>query len=472
MFIFNKDSTKNYLYLFFIGLVSSLAFAPTYLFFIFFFSFDYLLERVYYCDSKKCDTSFKVGWVFGFGYFIGNCYWYCSSLLIEPKIHAWLILFAITIIPGYLALYVGVTVFCTKFIIKYTKNRFLISVLFSIFWTVFEYLRGILFSGFPWNIIGYSLGFSLLAIQTVSIFGSYIFGFFVLLIYTSYWVLKDDSYSLYSLFYLIIIIAAILFGYVRSSKIDNDKLSTFKIRLVQPNIQQEIKSNKDKREEILEKLLNLSLKNSDNIDYIVWPETAIPYGIFINENELGLKSLDMNFPKDKVLIGGAIRIDKNDKKIFNSMIFVKNNKIIEYYDKNHLVPFGEYIPFRKILPKFINSIAGDVDISKSTEKQKMIYIDENLYNVSPIICYESIFTDLINKKTKLIINVTNDAWFGKTSGPYQHFEALKFRALENNTSVVRVANSGITGVIDRFGRAIIKTKLNVTTVLDIALPEY
>lgn len=470
MFIFNKDSLKNYLYLFFVGLISSLVFAPSYLFFIFFFSFNYLLEATITSSSYK--KSFLIGWVFGFGYFIGNCYWYCSSLLIEAKLYAWLIPFAITIIPGYLALYIGMVAICTKSITNYIRDRFIISVLFSVFWTIFEYFRGIVFTGFPWNIIGYSLGFSPLVIQTVSIFGSYIFGFFVVLIYSSYWVLKDSFYNLYVAIYLSIVVADVLFGYVRLSSIDNNKLSQFKIRLIQPNIQQEVKSSRNRQKEILEKLLDLSLENSDEISYIVWPETAIPYGIFINDSELGVKEFNIDFPENKILASGAIRIDKNNKKIYNSIIFVKNNKIINYYDKNHLVPFGEYLPFRKILPNFINSIAGNTDISESNIKQKMIYIDENLNGVAPIICYESIFANMIDKKANLIINVTNDAWFGKSSGPYQHFETLKFRALENNMPVIRVANSGISGVIDRFGRVLVKTKLGTMTVLDVEVPKY
>ena len=136
------------------------------------------------------------------------------------------------------------------------------------------------------------------------------------------------------------------------------------------------------------------------------------------------------------------------------------------------MPFGEYLPFRKILPSFVNSIAGDMDISESNVKQKVVHVDENLNNIAPIICYESIFTSMISKKANLIVNVTNDAWFGKSSGPYQHFEALKFRALENNIPAIRVANSGISGVIDRFGRVLVKTKLGTEAVLDVKLPEY
>lgn len=468
----NKDRLNYYFYLFLIGILTTIAFAPTYIFFIFFFSFKYLLDRICLnCENNKL-KAFKTGWMFGFGYFIGNCYWYCNSLLIEPKTYGWLIPFAITFIPAYLALYTGLTTLSINYSMKYTKNRFILSILFSTFWTIFEYLRGILFTGFPWNIIAYSLGFSPIIIQTVSIFGSYIFGFFILIIYTSYWVLQKKEYNKYSILYLLMILSNFIYGYIRLSNIDNSKFSKFKIRIVQPNIRQEIKINKNNREEILDKLITLSSKNSENISYIIWPETAMPYGIFINKSDLGNKEINIDFLNNKTLIIGAIRIDRNNKKIFNSIIFVKNGKIIDYYDKKHLVPFGEYIPLRNILPKFLNSIIGDIDISKSKENIKTIFVDENLYDISPIICYEAIFNNLINKKTRLIINVTNDAWFGKTSGPYQHFETLKFRALENNATVVRVANSGISGLIDRFGRTIIKTKLGTDDVLDILLPEY
>lgn len=461
----NRD--KNYLYLFLYGLISSLAFAPIYLFFVFFFSFNYLLDNLLKVHKNE---SFLVGWVFGFGYFIGNCYWYCNSLLIEPLRYGWLIPFAITIIPAYLAIYIGFTTILTFYSKEFTKNRFFLSILFSIFWISFEYIRGIALTGFPWNLIGYSLAFSPIAIQTVSIFGSYIFGFFVLFIYTSYWVLNDNKYNKCSILYLLVLLFAIVYGTGRL-KIATDKFSEYTIRLVQPNIKQKIKNKNEDLNSRFNELIKMSSENIEKIKYIIWPESALPYYIFSDQYNDIAKLLGRKLSNTVTVLIGAIRIDLKDEKIFNSMFIFENGKIIDYYDKRKLVPFGEFIPFRKIIP-FLNSIAIGDDISKSKSNKKIIKIDNNFLEFSPIICYESIFNKIIDKKAKLIINITNDAWFGNTSGPYQHFDALKFRALENNIPAIRVANSGISGVIDRFGRVVTKTKLNQKTILDIKIPLY
>lgn len=463
----NRDKKKSYLYLFLYGLVSSLAFAPTYLFFIFFFSFNFLLDNL---DKTHKTESFIIGWMFGFGYFIGNCYWYCSSLLIEPLKYAWLIPFAITVIPAYLAIYIGFTTMFTSFSKKFINNRLLLSLLFSIFWTFFEYARGIILTGFPWNLIGYSLAFSPLAIQTVSFFGSYIFGFFVILIYTSYWVLNDNKYNKYSGVYLLIISFAIIYGKNRLEGV-TDEFSEYIIRLVQPNTRQEIKNKNEDLDSRFNELIKMSSENIKETKYIIWPESALPYYIFSDQYADVAEVLRKELGNDVTLLTGAIRIDLKDDKIFNSLFVFKDGKITDYYDKRKLVPFGEFIPFRKIIT-FVNSIAAGDDISKSKSNKKIIKIDNTFPKFSPIICYESIFNKAIDKKAKLIINITNDAWFGNTSGPYQHFDALKFRALENNIPVIRVANSGISGVIDRFGCVVFKTKLNQKTVIDIKIPLY
>jgi apolipoprotein N-acyltransferase len=447
---------NNYVKLFFLGLVSSLAFAPLYLFFIFFYSFFYLLKQT--DEENNYKVIFFSGWFFGFGYFIGNCYWYCSSLLIEPLKHGWLVPFAITIIPGYLAIYIALTLLLTKICKKYTNNKFFVTVLFAFFWTILEYLRGIILTGFPWNIIAYSLGFSPLLIQTVSIYGCYVFGFILVIIYSCFYVIIDNKYKLYSLIYVCIGLFFTLFGFFRLTEPTFD-YKKYKIRIVQPNIRQEDKLLGD--DKITDKLIALALENSDNVDYIILPESALTEYIFYNEYNEIIDILKEKF-KDKTIITGAIRIDRNIEKVFNSVLVIKNGKILDYYDKYFLVPFGEFIPFAKMF----RSINGTVGLSRAENRNKKIKIDDTFPIFSPNICYESIFSNSVNRDANLIINFTNDAWFGNTSGPYQHFEALKFRAVENSIPAIRVANSGISAVIDNRGRVVVKLKLNRSGVID------
>lgn len=358
--------------------------------------------------------------------------------------------------------------------------------------------------GFPWNLLGYSMGFSPLAIQTVSILGSHGYGFFLALIYSSYWVLKDKNYRNYTAIYALLLLFAFVYGYKRLEDIDSGEQATdykYGIRLVQPNISLENKHNGDGAEEELDMLLNMSLESLDeNIKYIVWPESALPYPLDGKSTHMIAEFLASELPSDVALLTGAIRFDEKSDQIFNSLAIFRNGNLIDYYDKRKLVPFGEFIPLRSFLP-FIRTLAAGDDLSSSKAKAKTFKIDDLLAEFSPIICYEAIFPslpkgwknkgeieknkskteknsggdkkihkfDAKNDPQRLIINITNDAWFGKTSGPYQHFDTLKFRALEQNAMVLRVANSGISGVIDRFGRVLMKTKLGERTVLDVEM---
>ncbi|MDD2839641.1 MAG: apolipoprotein N-acyltransferase, partial [Rickettsiales bacterium] len=167
---------------------------------------------------------------------------------------------------------------------------------------------------------------------------------------------------------------------------------------------------------------------------------------------------------------GAVRGEiENDKisKVWNSIFIFKNNEIIDYYDKTVLVPFGEYIPFSKYIP-FISKITnGGIDFSKG-EANKTITI--NGIKISPIICYEIIFPNKVidkNERPDVIINLTNDGWFGTSSGPYQHLIAAKFRAIENKIPIIRVSNSGISAYIDEYGRIVKRTKLNEVATIDL-----
>ena len=456
---------KKYLKLFIFGAMSSLAFAPFYLFVIFFFSLYYLLNELKSFHSLK--QSFYTGWWFGFGYFVGNCYWYCHSLLLEPLKHAWLIPFAISIIPAYLACYIGFTTFFTYVVSnKYViKNKFFITIIFSFSWVFFEYLRGIVFTGFPWNLVCYCLGFSPLLIQTVSLWGCYIFSLFLFTIFTCFWVLRDKRYKMYSLYYIALILFIILFGFIRLKNAEVN-FSTYKVRIVQPNTplkEEYIFSPKER----LNNLINKSLENIGNIKYIIWPESALPDYILTYQNN-GMPDYIGEKLGDKILITGGLRVDEQKNKIYNSVFVIDNGKVLDYYDKYNLVPFGEFIPLRKIFP-LINTIASGMDLSKTKTRRKTIKIDDNFPIFSPNICYESIFSSSINKNADLIINFTNDFWFGNTSGPYQHFDALKFRVLENSIPAIRVANSGISAVIDKYGRVVKKTKLGETAILDVEI---
>lgn len=454
----------DYKKLFFAGLLSSLAFAPTYFIFILFFSFPFLLEEILKVnDYKQC---IKYSFTFGFGYFLGGLYWICSSLLIEPLIYGWLIPFALTLIPGALSIYIIFTCILTYFLFKKgLKNKVILSLCFSILWIFFEFLRGKIIIPFPWNQVVGTITFSSYTMFPIKIFGTYFYGIILLMLYLIKFYFNENKKV--SIGFLLCIFIMFFYSIIKI----NTSTTTFlpyNIRLVQPSIPQTLKWQPELLKQNLDEIIELSKsKNTNNVDYFIWSESSIPYTINVNKNSDVLDYINNKLLfDDKRLITGFVRNSKD--KYYNSIGIIEGNQIINYYDKYFLVPFGEYIPLKKYIPFAKKITEGFVDFTRG-KKQDVIF-DGKLPLFSPIICYESIFYDSINKNAKLIVSITNDGWFGNTSGPYQHFDNLKIRAVENNIPAIRVGNSGISAVIDSYGRVISKIKLNKKSILDVKIP--
>lgn len=456
--------TNIFFQLFIHGLLSSLAFAPLYLIIILFFTFPFFLEQI--VNEKAIKTLIKKAFAFGLGYFIGGLYWICSSLLIEPLFYGWLVPFCITLIPAILSIYIIITSIITNYYAKFIKNKFVLAVIFSIVFVFFEWLRGILFTGLPWNILSSSIAFSSLLLQPISVLNSYGYSIILMLLFCSQFYFKTNkklTHRFYSLVFIILILSGIRIEFAKQGQGD------INIRLVQPNIPQSLKWEPELIKQHFNDLINLS-KSVDTtaVDYFIWPESGIQYSINLKQqnNEI-MKYLNDNLlNNEKRLITGFVR--ENSNYYYNSLMVLEGKRVLNYYDKYFLVPFGEFIPFKKFIP-FINKITnGAIDFTRG-KKQETIN-DGKLPIFSPNICYESIFYDSINRNSKLIINITNDSWFGTTSGPYQHFDNLKLRAVENNQPAIRVGNSGISGVINSLGQVENIIKLNEKAILDVKIP--
>ena len=455
-----KKFVKNdKLKLFFCGLLTSLSFAPFFLIFIPFFTFPYLFDKIITSRNKK--NVFFNGFIFNLGYFIGNLYWISISLFVDIKTYWWLVPFAISIIPAIVAIFFGLS--CLLFYIFRTKSNTINVVLFSSFWIIFEFLRSVMFTSLPWNLPVNILTFSSTLLQPISILNSYGYSFIIVMFFLSKKFYKEKFFKIL----LIIFAILLIFSFVRI-KIVKTKTKNINVRIVQPNISQSLKWDKDTEKKNFEKLINLSLsKGYEDVDYFIWPESAIT-NIFYEKrenNELINKLNEELLFKKKTLISGIISYD--EYSIYNSLIVIKGDKLVDIYRKHFLVPFGEFVPFRKFFP-FINKVTnGSIDFTRGQIAKN---IKTNDFTFSPNICYESIFYSSINKNSNLIINITNDAWFGKSTGPFQHFEHLKLRAIENNLPVIRVANSGFSGVINNLGKTLIKNKLYKEDYIDIKLP--
>lgn len=455
---------------FVLGLLSALAFPPAYLFVLFLLAF-----ALSYIVADKLESTKKVclfGYWFGFAHFMAGFYWIANALLVDVAAFGWLYPITLLCIGGFFGLFAVPSFAVWQFL--QNKNKWLKVFAFSYTWVLFEWIRSFLFTGFPWNMLGTVLAFSDTLIQTASIWGTYGLSFIVLIVAGCVYIAATGRKfaSLCVLSFIVVFIT--IFGLCRIQGYAYNE-SDIKVRLVQPSISQNMKWNRDELENNFFEYVNLSKKSELNdVDFVVWGETALPFDVEqVTEYKTYLKQA---IPDSGYLITGVVRfgIDSGFYKPYNSMYIInKNADVIQLYDKNHLVPFGEYIPFRKYLPAWIRPIANNVADFATSEKLKNIKIKD--YPVfGALICYEIIFPDnVVNKKEKpqWLVVLTNDGWYGKSSGPYQHLVAAQMRAIEEGITVVRSANSGISAVISPTGNILKQLDLHKKAYIDVALPE-
>ncbi len=486
--IFSKvnSNKKNYLISFAVGSLLILAFAPFNLFIfcpisitIFFLIIDKEdnLKQVFYRSFFYC-----------FGFFVFGIYWICNSLLVDVVKYGWLIPFAITLIPALMALYFATLFYIYKLLIK----RFSISfaykkiILFSIFWLIFEVIRSNLFTGFPWNLLGYVWLFNINFAQASSIFGVYGMSFFACLIsLTPILFFKNNNNfrnKIFGFFLIFLFFANFVFGVFYIDKNYQEKLQHLaKFRLVQANIAQKDKWLDDEKYQNFQNHVELTnSKSLDGVDAVIWSETSIPF-VVDSSNSSIIQALSKAIPRGGYLFSGALRLENkgdNDFKIWNSMFVFNENAVQNYYDKRHLVPFGEYVPLHKYLSflfidDVVDKITGGGSGFSEGEGDKMILLKTSLQNnisFNPLLCYEVIFSREVIDKNKIpdfFVNLTNDSWFGISSGPYQHLQSARMRAIEYARPLIRVAQTGITANINHFGEIIDKIRLSEKGIIDV-----
>lgn len=465
---------------FFFGLLLAATFAPLHIVFFLPVSFSALLILLSCAHTKK--QAFFVGWWFGWGQFIAGLYWIGIAFTIDADAHAALIPLPILGLPAVLAIFSGLATLATYL----TKTKGLYRILaFTGFWVLFEYGRGYLFTGFPWNLAGYSWGNILPMMQWVSYFGIYGLTLFTVLISCIPSLLADKSLtSRYKnsliIFDCLLLAAMVAVGYARIPTTPLPFLSDSIIRIVQPNILQAEKWKPSKRFAHIKKLAELSTQPASKTPrHLIWPETAVPY--FLTTDEKVKFYLQRIVPHMGTLITGAPRKNPQTRQYWNSVhVLDKSGKILGIYDKQHLVPYGEYMPLRNLMvASGITSLIpvldqmSDFSLPADPDSAQKVLEIPDLGSARILICYEVAFPWEVANKTQYdwILNVTNDAWFGNTSGPYQHLVTTRTRAIEQGTSVIRAANSGISAVIDGYGRILHKIPLNQVGIIDGSIPE-
>ncbi|MBT4939795.1 MAG: apolipoprotein N-acyltransferase, partial [Rhodospirillaceae bacterium] len=441
----------------------------------------------HFIRQRFFNGAFAIGWWFGLGFFGAGLYWISFSFLVDAQQFAWMIPFALFGLSGVFAIYIGlVSALCFRLAGPGMRRVFY----FAIIWVAFEWVRGWAFTGFPWNLIGTVWTFNEAMIQFASVLGVMGLSLVTMVAASSIAILgygkKSPRFRYYGAGLPLLILALIWAGGMwRVGSAKNHVVENVQLRLVQPNIKQKNKWKSELRGKHFNNLLELSEAplrepNGKKPTHIIWPETATPF--FLDGNDAALRIMAQIIPKEGALLTGSPRRTGGrgePVKLWNSLHVVgPDAKISATFDKFHLVPFGEYVPLRDSVGKFINIAkitTGRTDFS-SGPGQRALEIP-GAPPVSPLICYEVIFPGAATPahsegqaRPGWLLNITNDAWFGTSSGPYQHLAAAQLRAVEEGLPVIRVANTGISAIIDSYGRIQVASRLSERIYLDGPLP--
>ncbi len=423
-----------------------------------------LVPLFYSIEGKGWYDSFKLGFFTGCVSFLGILYWIIVAVHTYgnvPLILSGLILLLLVI---YMSLFTGAFACLTRLI--QTRLGFQTVLFAPVLWVALEYLRSFLLSGFPWAYLGHTQYLNLPFIQMADITGVYGLSFVILLVNAtlfavlSQWPKRTFPAKEVAVTVLILLIF-LVYGYVKMKDVDREagRSPSLKVGLVQGNIDQSIKWNESFQRDTLKIYRRLSLiVGADKPDLIIWPETAVPF-FFQEEKEYQPFVLEIPEKTNAYLLFGTpfYEVEKGKVDYYNSALFVSpSRKLIGRYDKIHLVPFGEYIPLRKLL-FFIESTIGE-GIGNFRAGKEIVNFSLPQGKFGVLICFEIIFPDLCRRFVKegadFLVTITNDAWFGKTSAPYQHLSMATFRAIENRVFVARAANTGISAFIDPKGKII------------------
>jgi apolipoprotein N-acyltransferase len=430
---------------------------------------------------KRLVPAFAVGWWFGFGYFVAGLWWIGSALLVEAEDFAWALPLAVLALPAILAIFYGLATAFARLFWSGGIGR-IASLAFG--FGLAEWLRSVVLTGFPWNPVGYMAMPIPLLLQSVSMVGVTGMNALAVLVFAMPALLASNRHLKAGLVLAAFLLTAhVGLGYWQLSMADGSPTRSLVVRVVQPSILQTEKWDGRIRDVIFRKMLDLSAfpiaADGSKPQLILWPETSVPF--LFTERPDALVAIGDLLGEGQMLMAGAVRaegaaVSGGDVRYYNSVVAINDRgEIVDAVDKVHLVPFGEYLPFQDMLASLgiEKMVQFPMDFSAGSQRHA-VNLGEGVRAV-PFICYEIIFPDLVARDTAtsdLIINVTNDAWFGDTPGPYQHFRQAQIRAVERGQPLVRAANTGISGYIDNRGRVVDALAINSSGVLDVTVPFY
>jgi apolipoprotein N-acyltransferase len=472
------------------GALSALALAPVNAFPVLFLTLPvaiWLIEGASAGRLGGVTSAAIAGWWFGFGYFVAGLYWIGLAFLVDAKTFAWLMPFAVIGLPAGLAFFTALAFALARML--WTRGPMRVLAL-AVALTATEWLRGHVLTGFPWNTIGYALTGPLVLAQASALIGLWGLTFLAVWLFASPAVLADEFGDTRRPWLVIAIPLAIVavfavYGVLRLQRTPTQYVAGVKLRIMQPNLTQDEKFNYGAKTEVMRRYLALSDRSAGpgatgvkDVTHLIWPESAFPF--FLAREPAEMAQIANLLPAGTVLIVGAARPatmapTPGIVRAYNSIYVIDHDgSILSTYDKMHLVPFGEYLPFQDFLESLglmqLTKVRGGY-IPGTVRKPITV---PRAPAFLPLICYEVVFPgEAVPRDARpgWLVNLTNDGWFGQSSGPYQHLQQARVRAIEEGLPLVRAANTGVSAVIDPAGRIIRSLGLGAEGVLDSALPQ-
>ncbi|MBN9553305.1 MAG: apolipoprotein N-acyltransferase [Alphaproteobacteria bacterium] len=462
---------RRFLFAFGAGLFSALGFAPVEFFPALLLGFAALVLLL---DGARQSPhpvrkAAVAGWAFAFGQYLLGWHWIGYAFMVDPSAHLWQMPFALLILTGGLALYAGIA---CGLAMRFWRNGVSRLLVFALLYAAAEWVRGHALTGFPWNLPAYGWGASWAVMQSASLFGAYGLSFLTILLGAALAEFCSSSRRLAAPSVMIALFAGLwAYGAIRLAETPAPDVPGVRLRLVQPDIPQNEKYGRRYVRRNWERLIELS-ERPGPVTHIVWPEAAPPF--LLDRSQVALEQIAALTEGGKSLITGATRASEGaDPVFYNSLyVFGPGGKVEAVYDKFHLVPFGEYVPFADLLGRFGITKLTQGEGGFASGDGPHIYRIPGAPAVTPLICYEIIFPGAVtaDQRPGWLVNVTDDSWFGPWAGPLQHLLIARVRAIEEGLPVARAANTGISAMIDPMGRLRDSLNLGRLGVVDTPLP--
>jgi apolipoprotein N-acyltransferase len=447
--------------------------------------------------ARRLAAAAAIGWWWGFGYFLAGLYWIGEAFLVEAEVFAALMPLAVMLMPAGLALFYAAAVGVTAAMWTAGASRV---VALALTLSAAEWLRGHILSGFPWNVLGYALTYPIELMQSAALVGIYGLTLAAVLIFALPAVLWTETadrrrgLAAVAVACMPLVVAGAV-GWMRLAHARSDTVPGVKIRIVQASIPQQERMRPELWARHFQDHLDLSGHDRTGkadrlagVTLLIWPEVAMPFAAL--DSPQALAGIGALLPEGTTLITGAIRVErggadgKGPRRFFNSLLALgKGGLLVALYDKIFLVPFGEFLPLRPLLAALgLNEVAQRGGYSSGMQPRPLLAIPGLPAGVVPLICYEAIFPGTVVQgppagqgplpqpnRPGLIVNITNDGWFGNTTGPRQHLHQARVRAVEEGLPLLRAANNGVSAAFDAYGRPLGHLDLNARGTLDVPL---